>query len=130
MTGWYVLSFLSWALGSFISLRLFPPLQDHERAWGNPIDVPLPEGDPLAASGQKLYLSRSVPDASQKDTSRPKAFKNRVTHWWDMSQIYGTDAETNRRIRTGKDGKLVIAENGLLPFDSDGMEITGFKDNW
>ncbi|TPX61985.1 hypothetical protein SpCBS45565_g07120 [Spizellomyces sp. 'palustris'] len=103
---------------------------DHERAWGSPVDVPLPQGDPLAASGQKLFLPRSVPDASQKNASRPKAFKNKVTHWWDLSQIYGTDTQTNQRVRTGVDGKLRLAENGLIPFDNDGVEITGFKDNW
>ncbi|KNC99779.1 uncharacterized protein SPPG_05157 [Spizellomyces punctatus DAOM BR117] len=103
---------------------------DHERAWGSPVDVPLPQGDPLAASGQKLFLPRSVPDASQKNSSRPNAFKNKVTHWWDLSQIYGTDTQTNQRIRTGVDGKLRLAENGLLPFGDDGLEITGFKDNW
>ncbi|KAJ3186085.1 hypothetical protein HDU85_001003 [Gaertneriomyces sp. JEL0708] len=103
---------------------------DHYRGWGNPVDMPLPNGDPLSGTGQKLFVSRSQPDTTQTDGSRPPAFKNRVTHWWDLSQIYGTDEATNRRIRTGVDGKLVLAENGLLPFGDDGIEITGFKDNW
>ncbi|KAI8907781.1 heme peroxidase [Powellomyces hirtus] len=103
---------------------------DHERAWGSPIDVPLPAGDPLAGTGKKIYLPRSVPDLTQKDPKRPKAFTNKVTHWWDMSQIYGTNTAINQRIRTMTDGKLKLADNGLLPFDADGMEITGFKDNW
>ncbi|KAJ3292194.1 hypothetical protein HK104_005519 [Borealophlyctis nickersoniae] len=102
---------------------------DHERDWGSPIDVPIPDGDPLAGTGQKIYLPRSVPDTTQTNSSRPKAFKNRVTHWWDMSQIYGTDRATNQRIRTGVDGKLKI-ENNLLPIDETGIEITGFRDNW
>ncbi|KAI8817011.1 heme peroxidase [Fimicolochytrium jonesii] len=102
---------------------------DHERAWGSPVNVPLPEGDPLEGTGQRIYLPRSVADPDMKTPGRPKAFKNQVTHWWDMSQIYGTTAEINRRIR-GTDGKLKVDADGLLPLDSDGMEVTGFKDNW
>ncbi|KAI8824876.1 heme peroxidase [Fimicolochytrium jonesii] len=105
---------------------------DHERAWGSPVEVPIPIDDPLAGKKEKLYLPRSVQDPAQKAASpgRPAAFKNKVSHWWDLSQIYGVTSEINNRIRTGVDGKLRLDTDGLLPLDTDGMDITGFKDNW
>ncbi|KAJ3284793.1 hypothetical protein HK104_009770 [Borealophlyctis nickersoniae] len=104
---------------------------DHERSFGSPVNVPIPADDPLSGTNQKLILPSSVPDPTQKNSSRTEAYKNRVTHWWDLSQIYGTDPVTNFLIRTRQDGKLRIdKKTNLLPIDRTGVEITGFRDNW
>src|SRR3954454_10919568 len=39
-------------------------------------------------------------------------FGNTETHWWDGSQLYGADQETQNQVRTFKDGKLKIGDNG------------------
>ena len=41
-------------------------------------------------------------------------------------QIYGSDWETQRRLRSGLDGKLRLEADGRLPTGSDGIEETGF----
>jgi len=54
-----------------------------------------------------------------------------VTHWWDASQIYGSDADTQRRLRSGVLGKLTLTDEDLLPIDpATGVERTGFLRNW
>ena len=62
----------------------------------------------------------------------PPTFVNTVTHWWDLSQIYGSTEERNRELRSGEDGKLKI-ENGTFPEETEmlkGVDLTGFSDNY
>jgi len=47
-----------------------------------------------------------------------------VTHWWDGSQIYGSDEKTCMRLRSQVKGKMKLTEKNLLPTDSKGLEIT------
>nr|POF06650.1 alpha-dioxygenase 2 [Quercus suber] len=50
---------------------------------------------------------------------------NTRTPWWDGSVIYGNDKEGMRRVRTFKDGKLKISEDGLLQHNENGIPISG-----
>ncbi|KAM4099558.1 hypothetical protein ACJW30_05G000300 [Castanea mollissima] len=50
---------------------------------------------------------------------------NTRTPWWDGSVIYGNDKEGMRRVRTFKDGKLKISEDGLLQHNEKGIPISG-----
>ncbi|CAA0828492.1 Alpha-dioxygenase 1 [Striga hermonthica] len=52
-------------------------------------------------------------------------FLNRRTPWWDGSAIYGSDQETMQKVRTFKDGKLKISEDGLLIVNPNGTVLTG-----
>jgi hypothetical protein len=55
----------------------------------------------------------------------------RHSHWWDASQIYGSDSVTAARVRTKIGGKLRIEPTGLLPVDPEtGLHFAGFSDNW
>jgi hypothetical protein len=38
----------------------------------------------------------------------PPAFKNGETHWWDGSQLYGSDPDFARNVRTGDGGRLKV----------------------
>ena len=74
---------------------------------------------------------------TQRDTTRngleglPPTFRNRETHWWDGSQIYGSHEGAMRRMRTGELGKLRVEENGLLPVDPKTQtDIAGVSGNW
>jgi hypothetical protein len=68
---------------------------------------------------------------SAADGDRPPTFVNEVTHWWDGSQVYGSDEATQRSLRSGVTGKLLVTDDGLLPIDpTTGMERTGFVRNW
>ena len=80
----------------------------------------------------RVRRTRRRPDAPAR---RPRAdrttFINEVTHWWDGSQLYGSDRHTQAKLRSGVDGKLTVTDDGLLPVDPDtGTEQTGFSRNW
>lgn len=69
--------------------------------------------------------------------------RNQVTHWWDASQIYGSDQKTIDKVRTKYNpdgtstgnrmplGKIAVDEkNKRLIYGQDQLPITGFHDNW
>lgn len=129
----------------------------------NAFQVPLGEDDPWLSSGldlpydpiKKLYyffVPRTRPDLSAVDGKNfyPQtpldarklkkanfaAHQNVVTSWWDLSQIYGSNLEQQRLLRS-ENGKLKIREDGLLPtgvVSHNGrpaeIELTGFSRNW
>ena len=45
------------------------------------------------------------------------SFINEVTHWWDGSQIYGSDQDTQNRLRSGDMGKMELGDDGTLPVE-------------
>lgn len=97
--------------------------------------TPLTEGDPLreAFGLDELEFRRTHPDPTRQpvDGDRPPTFVNEVTHWWDGSQLYGSDPETQAKVRSGVGGKLTVTDEGTLPLDPEsGTETTGFSRNW
>ena len=55
------------------------------------------------------------PTRPPDDSSGPPTYLNTETHWWDGSQLYGSNAEMQKMVRSGEDGKLRLDENGMLP---------------
>ncbi|MCI10226.1 alpha-dioxygenase 2-like, partial [Trifolium medium] len=49
-------------------------------------------------------------------------FQNTRTPWLDGSVIYGNNEKGMGRVRTFKEGKLRISEDGLLEHDEKGMQ--------
>jgi len=99
----------------------------------NPLSIPLETWDPLRlATGQTAITVGSTPDDPTRlpsETSLPPTYTNAVTHWWDGSQVYGSDASTADRLRTFSGGHLKVT-NDRLPLDSHGVADTGFNANW
>ena len=101
-----------------------------------PFEVPILDRDPWPGN-RPMRIDRTQPDPTRVEGARPGplTFVNRVTHWWDGSQLYGSEVRTQRAVRSGLDGKLKLLPDGrLLPLDPDpmkhGIELTGFNDNW
>ena len=97
------------------------------------IEVPLPEGDDWP-DGDPMKVKATSPDRTRTNKSGlPPTYVNTVTHWWDGSQIYGSDEERNRKLRSGTDGKLTM-DGDMLPGERskklDGVDLTGFSDNY
>ncbi len=96
--------------------------------------IPLPESDPARRRyGQtKLFVGTTQPDPTYTGNAEsvPITYINEVTHWWDASQIYGSDPKTLARLRTGVDGKLHLTKQHLLPAGRNHVEDTGFVRNW
>ena len=97
-------------------------------------EMPLAEDDPARQKHRqtKMFVGKTQSDPTRMPDgeSTPVTFINEVTHWWDGSQIYGSDQPTLDRLRTGKDGKLRLDDAGNLPLDAKGIEQTGFTRNW
>lgn len=97
-------------------------------------EIPLAEDDPARRMYRqsRMFVGKTQPDptwtAGQEQT--PVTFINEVTHWWDGSQIYGSDQQTQDRLRSFVDGKMRMGPDGKLPVDKRGIEETGFHRNW
>jgi len=105
----------------------------HQNSESEYHSVPLEEDDPLYSElGPEMLIAKTIIDPSWSPyEGTPPAYVNRLTHWWDGSQLYGSDEETNRRLRTLQDGKLKLTEQGRLPVDPvTGEAVTGFAENW
>lgn len=92
--------------------------------------VPKVKGD-KEFKGKMRKVRRTRQDPCKQDrrchqSTDSATHQNTVTHWWDASQLYGSDEATNARVRAFSDGKLVLASNGRLPVDrKSGLPITG-----
>jgi hypothetical protein len=96
---------------------------------GDPADsheIPLPEGHSWPEDSMRV--PRTPPEPASN--GGPPTYANLNSHWWDGSQIYGSNAEVAQKLRLGRDGKMKIGDAALLPLDVDGVELTGFADNW
>ncbi len=97
------------------------------------IEIPLPAGDTWSEDKMKIF--RTLPDTPLSEVDRKfPAYKNKNTHWWDGSQIYGSsEAQTTSLRGKAVDGKLFVEESStdyFLPRDSRGIPVSGFTDNW
>ncbi len=102
----------------------------HKRSsMADAIDIPLPHGDDWPDPAMKV--PRSVPEPAPHGSTRPPAYANLNSHWWDASQIYGCDKTTAACVRGNEGGKLKVDANGMLPVDPvTGIHVSGFTDNW
>jgi hypothetical protein len=101
----------------------------HDRSKTEAIDIPTPAGDDWGSSS--ISVKKSVPDPAPAGSTRPPAYANLNSHWWDSSQIYGCDAKMASSLRAHVGGKLRIEATGLLPVDPEtGIHFSGFTDNW
>ena len=97
------------------------------------IEIPLPAGDQW--SDDKMLVHRTLADTPLNEVDRKfPAYRNKNSHWWDGSQIYGSSEAQTQALR-GKavNGKLFVEDghsDHFLPRDNRGIPITGFNDNW
>jgi hypothetical protein len=100
--------------------------------------VKLPDDDPARDRYRQneLVISKTQVDPTRgaKEPACTSSI-NEVTHWWDGSQIYGSDQKTQNRVRSGKMGKLELGDDGRLPVDDatrpdTEVEDAGFTRNW
>jgi hypothetical protein len=98
------------------------------------IQIPLADDDPARLEYRQthMFAGRTQPDPTRQPSGEetPATFINEVTHWWDGSQIYGSDQETQDRLRSGVDGKLRLTTDETLPLGDDGVEDSGMVRNW
>ena len=126
--------FLNMLAASWIQFQNHDWVNHGEVVRTDMIDIPLAEDDPARRRYWQthMFVGRTQPDptwtADQEET--PLTFINEVTHWWDGSQIYGSDQATQDRLRSHVDGKMRLNPDNTLPLDAKGVEDTGFVRNW
>ena len=92
--------------------------------------IPIADGDPWPDRPMEILRTRRDPH-SPHTAGAPPTYANVVTHWWDASQLYGSDPDGQARVRSGVDGKLTIGPDGLLPRDPEtGTDVTAVQGNW
>ncbi len=127
--------FLNMFAAAWIQFQVHDWFDHGDNSSISPYAIPLAADDPWRKKYKMTHalVPRTKPDTSRTPTDHfllPPTFQNDVTHWWDGSQIYGSDAATAARLREGVGGRLKVDGNGLLPTAADGFEDTGMRRNW
>jgi hypothetical protein len=100
----------------------------HKNSDTRNIEIPLAPDDTWP--DRPMRVAATEPDSAPPDSTRPPAYANQNSHWWDGSQIYGCDADTCSKLRAGADGKLRITSDRQLEIDqTTGRDLTGFTEN-
>lgn len=95
--------------------------------------IPLDPDDPVR---QRLHQTEMLVGATPVDPTQSRGAPanthlNEVTAWWDGSQLYGSDKDTQYALRSHERGQLTMdPRTGNLPVAEDGVERTGFRRNW
>jgi hypothetical protein len=121
--------FLNLLAASWIQFMVHDWFVHKQSSVADGVEIPLAPGDDWSAG--PMRVSRTVADAAPPGSTRPPAYANPNSHWWDASQIYGSTPEIAARLRTSEGGLLKIEPTRLLPVDPDtGLHFSGFTDNW
>jgi hypothetical protein len=102
----------------------------HEKGiWTNTHDIPIADTDTWPEKPMRVPKTPADP-AKVAGSTRAPAYANLNSHWWDGSQVYGSDRAVMASLRTGSKGTIRIGPDGRTLFDPDTeLEITGFKEN-
>lgn len=126
--------FLNLLAASWIQFQNHDWITHGENITTKLIEVPLDEDDPARSRYRqdRMFVARTQPDPTRQESGEetPVTFVNEVTHWWDGSQIYGSDQATQDRLRSHEGGKLRLTDDHTLPLDRHGVEDSGMVRNW
>ena len=121
--------FLNVLAAAWIQFEVHDWFVHQKGSWNSTHEIPVPTGDDWYERPMRVPKTPVDPPKLAGST-RPPAYINENSHWWDGSQVYGSDATAQKNIRTGQDGKIKVSADGRLPIDPDtGFEITGMTDN-
>ncbi|KHO19997.1 peroxidase [Mycolicibacterium setense] len=92
------------------------------------IEIPVPDGDDWDESAIRIPSTLPDPHPTPGDST----FINTETHWWDASQLYGSNQLFQDAIRTKdkKDGKVRIDADGFIDLDPSLLGASGGADGW
>jgi hypothetical protein len=96
------------------------------------MEIPLSDGDDWPDHPMHVRRTVSTPANQGGSGGSNGVHGNTETHWWDASQIYGANQDTQNAVRTFTNGKLKIGADGRLLPDphEDGIDLTGFNENF
>ncbi len=94
-----------------------------------PFELQLTSDDPWADPPMRIERTRNdpFPDAD----GGAATWVTTDSHWWDGSQIYGSDPALASALREGAGGRLRLDRDGQLPRDLDAkVDLTGVAGNF
>jgi len=99
---------------------------------GNQWEIPIEASDTWPQDQRPMKVDKTLADQSRSaNSSNPPTFINTETHWWDASQIYGSNQETIDKLRSHINGKMRIEADGFLPYDRElGIDLVAFPGTW
>lgn len=119
--------FNMWA-ASWIQFMIHDWVDHLEATQQTNLSAPMSVAQQCPLKNFKFYKSKEVPTGFYDIKT---GFINRRTAWWDGSVIYGSNVEQSSKVRTFKDGKLKLGENGLLLHQTNGIAISGdVRNSW
>ena len=96
--------------------------------------VPLPRelagwrNTPKGRPEREMRIAGNVPATKDPADGLGPRFKNKVSHWWDGSEVYGSNPDSARMLRHG--AKLRLTKDDYLLQNPEGSPITGFNQSW
>jgi len=123
-----------WAFGQFLDHDLsLTPIRTREDAAmrGELVDIDIPIGDPFldpqGTGTASIAVQRSVfVENTGTGPNNPRQHSNELTHWVDLSSVYGSDDERADALRSFAGGQLRVSQGDLLPLFEPG---NGNNDN-
>ena len=103
------------------------PLGVHDVRVPLPPDMPGWANTPGGPLEPEMRIGGNIPKGIGADGVEI-LYGNVASHWWDGSEVYGTNTAKARMLRDG--AKLKMTPEGYLPVDVHGSEITGFNEAW
>jgi hypothetical protein len=93
-----------------------------------PFEIPLADDDSWPQRPMKIQRTQRDPSGNGKGAA--PTFLTADSHWWDASQIYGTNADFSTRIRDDG-GRLRLDADGLPPADLvQAKDLSGVAGNF
>ena len=121
--------FLNVLAAAWIQFQVHDWFAHSKGSWDYTHNVPLAAGDTWHERPMRVPVTPVDPPKVAGSTRAP-AYINENSHWWDGSQVYGSNAAAQAAIRTGQGGKIKVGSDGRLLIDPvTGLEITGMTDN-
>jgi hypothetical protein len=116
--------------GAWLQFEVHDWFSHGKNARQDPWELPLASDDPWPERPMRIPRTSTDP-AYSPDAGTPPTFVTADTHWWDASQIYGSDPVFAAKLRSGEDGKIRLDEHGLLPQDLEqGIDLSGVAGNF
>jgi hypothetical protein len=114
--------------GAWIQFEVHDWFSHGQNETENPWRIELADGDPWPQHPMEIQRTRRDPSA---DPAGPPTFVTGDTHWWDGSQIYGSDPAFAQAIRLGEGGRLRIEPTGLVPAEVEAhVDLHGVAGNF
>jgi hypothetical protein len=94
-----------------------------------PFLLDLADDDAWAERPMRIERTRS--DPAPDGNGGPPTYVTADSHWWDGSQIYGSEPALSAALRAGDGGRLRLDPDGHLPRDLDEkIDLTGVAGNF